>query len=83
MDAACSAKLMTLENELRLAHLPTNKIGQGRKIVLEMKLTDEGRAVLSSASDRLPALLETTTTDANGQVCRNVFSSIVVGPGSR
>jgi hypothetical protein len=29
----------------------------------------------------MPALLETTVTDANGPVCRNVFSSILTGPG--
>ena len=29
----------------------------------------------------MSALLETTVTDANGPVCRNVFSSILTGPG--
>ena len=82
MGAACSAKLMALESELQLAHVPVNKIGQGRKIILEMKLTEEARALLSSASDRLPAVLETHVTDTNGSACRNVFSSIVIGPGS-
>ncbi|HLO20994.1 MAG TPA: hypothetical protein VK192_10950 [Sphingomicrobium sp.] len=59
------------------------RIGQGSKVVLEMKLTDEARALLASASNRMPALLETTVTDAKGPVCRDVFSSILIGPGSR
>ncbi len=83
MNAVCSAKLVALESELQLAHVPTNKIGQGRKIVLEMKLTDEARALLSAASGRLPALLETSVTESNGPACRNVFSSIVIGRGTR
>jgi hypothetical protein len=82
-DADCSAKLMALEGELQLAHVPVKRIGQGSKVVLEMKLTDEGRALLASASNRMPVLLETTVSDANGPVCRNVFSSILTGPGSR
>jgi phospholipase C len=82
-NADCSAKLMALEGELQLAHVPITRIGQGSKVVLEMKLTGEGRTLLASASNRLPAVLETTVTDANGPVCRNVFSSILTGPGSR
>jgi hypothetical protein len=83
MGAACSAKLVALESELQLAHVPTNKIGQGRKIILQMKLTDEALALLSAASGRLPALLETSVTDGAASACRNVFSSIVTGPGTR
>jgi phospholipase C len=82
-NADCSAKLMALEGELKLAHVPVTRIGQGSKVVLEMKLTEEGRTLLASASNRLPAVLETTVTDANGPVCRNVFSSILTGPGGR
>jgi len=82
-NADCSAKLMALEGELQLAHVPVKRIGQGSKVVLEMKLTDEGRALLASASNRMPVLLETTVSDANGPVCRNVFSSILTDPGSR
>jgi hypothetical protein len=82
-NADCSAKLMALEGELQLAHVPVSRIGQGSKVVLEMKLTEEGRTLLASASNRLPAVLETTVTDANGPVCRNVFSSILTGQSSR
>jgi hypothetical protein len=46
-----------------------------------MQLSEEARVLLASASNRLPALLETQVTDANGPVCRNVFSSILLGPG--
>ena len=45
--------------------------------------TEEGRTPLASASNRLLVVLETTVTDAHGPVCRNVFSSILTGPGSR
>ena len=70
-----------LEGELQLAHVPVIRIGsQGSKVVLEMKLTEEARALLASVSNRLPALLETTVSDANGPVCRNAFSSILTGP---
>jgi hypothetical protein len=41
-NAECSAKLMTLEGECQLAHVPVNRIGQGSKVVLEMKLTEKG-----------------------------------------
>jgi hypothetical protein len=82
-NAECSANLAALEGELQLAHVPMTRIGQGSKVVLEMKLTDEARALLASASNRMPALLETTVTDAKGPVCRDVFSSILIGPGSR
>jgi len=82
VNADCSAKLLALEGELQLAHVPVNRIGQGSKIVLEMKLTDEARALLA-ASNRMPAVLETMVTDANGPVCRNVFSSILNAPASR
>ena len=71
---------MSLEDELQLAHVPVNRIGQGTKVVLELKLTDETRALLASASNRIHAVLETTVTDANGPVCRNVFSTILTGP---
>ena len=80
-NADCSAKLLALEGELQLGHVPVNKIGQGSKVVLEMRLTDEARALLA-ASNRMPALLETTVTDESGPVCRNVFSSILSVPGS-
>jgi phospholipase C len=82
VNADCSAKLLALEGELQLAHVPVNRIGQGSKVVLEMKLTDEARALLA-ASNRMPAVLETMVTDANGPVCRNVFSSILNAPASR
>ncbi len=80
-NSDCSAKLMSLGDELQLAHVPVNRIGQGTKVVLELKLTDEARALLASASNRIHAVLETTVTDANGPVCRNVFSTILTGPG--
>ena len=79
-NADCSATLTSLEGQLKLAHVPVTKIGQGSKVVLEMKLTDEGRALLASASNRVPAVLETAVTDSSGPVCRNVFSSILTGP---
>ena len=41
-DAESSAKLMALEVERQLAHVPVDKIGQGSKVVLEMKLTEKG-----------------------------------------
>jgi hypothetical protein len=80
--ADCSATLSALEGKLELARVPVTRIGQGSKVVLELKLTDEARALLA-ASDRMPALLETIVTDANGPVCRNVFSSILSSPGNR
>jgi phospholipase C len=81
-NADCSAKLMALESELQLAPVPMSKIGQGSKVVLEMKLTEEARTLLA-ASKRVPALLETMVSDANGPVCRNVFSSMLISPISR
>jgi hypothetical protein len=81
-NADCSAKLTALEGKLELAQVPVTRIGQGSKVVLELKLTDEARALLAS-SDRMPALLETTVTDEKGPVCRNVFSSILTRHDSR
>ena len=82
-DAECSARLVALEGELQLADVPVKKIQQGTKIVLEMKLTKQALALVASTSNRLPALLETTVSNETGPICRNVFSSIVIGPGSR
>jgi hypothetical protein len=81
-NAFCGAKLTALESELELAHVPVKAFGQGNKLMLEMQLTEDARALLASAN-RLPALLETRVTDANGPVCRNVFSSVLLAPGSR
>jgi hypothetical protein len=80
--ADCSATLMGLESKLALAQVPVTRIGQGSKVVLELKLTDEARALLAS-SDRMPALLETMVTDEKGPICRNVFSSILTRHDSR
>jgi hypothetical protein len=49
-NADCSAKLLALEGELQLGHVPVNKIGQGSKVVLEMRLTDEARALLAAST---------------------------------
>jgi len=77
-----SATLMGLVSKLALAQVPVTRIGQGSKVVLELKLTDEARALLGS-SDRMPALLETIVTDEKGPICRNVFSSILTRHDSR
>ena len=79
-NAECSATLTSIEGSLHLAHVPVTKIGQGSKVVLEMKLNDQARALLASASTRLPAVLETSVTNSKGPVCRNVFSSMLVAP---
>jgi len=81
-SADCSATLMGLVSKLALAQVPVTRIGQGSKVVLELKLTDEARALLGS-SDRMPALLETIVTDEKGPICRNVFSSILTRHDSR
>jgi phospholipase C len=81
-NADCSATLTSLDGELKLAHVPVTRISQGTKVLLEMKLSDEAHALLLR-SDQMPAVLETTVTDANGAVCRNVFSSMLTGPGAR
>lgn len=82
-NAECSAKLVALEGELQLADVPVKKIQQGTKVALEMKLTKEALALLASASNRLPAVLETTVTGETGPICRNAFSSILTGPSGR
>ena len=74
--------MMENRGNLDLAQVPVTRIGQGSKVVLELKLTDEARA-LRASSDRMPALLETTVTDEKGPVCRNVFSSILTRHDSR
>jgi hypothetical protein len=63
--------------------VPVKTFGQGNKLMLEMLLTEDARALIASAANRLSALLETRVTDANGPVCRNVFSSVLLAPGSR
>src|SRR6185312_1060780 len=42
-SADCSATLMGLVSKLALAQVPVTRIGQGSKVVLELKLTDEAR----------------------------------------
>jgi hypothetical protein len=80
--ADCSATLTALESKLEFARVPVTSIGEGSKVVLELKLTDKARALLA-ASGRMPTLLETIVTDSNGPVCRNVFSSILSDAGTR
>jgi len=45
-----------------------------------MDLSQEAMALIAAASNRLPVTLETRVVDANGPVCRNVFSSLLIGP---
>jgi hypothetical protein len=81
-DADCGATLKALESQLELARVPVTRIGRASKVVLELRLTDEARALLAS-SNRMPAVLETKVSDAKGPVCRNVFSSILSRHDSR
>jgi hypothetical protein len=50
------------------------------KLILELRLTREGRTMLASSANRLPVLLETTVTPKGGSMCRSVFSSMLNGP---
>jgi len=52
-------------------------------VILEIDLSKEALALIAAASNRLPAVLETRVTDENGPVCRNVFSSMLIGSGGR
>jgi hypothetical protein len=47
-DAACSARLVALEGELQLARAPVRKFGRNSKLILELKLTKQARALLAS-----------------------------------
>ena len=82
-NAECSATLTALEGELELAQVAVVNFHQAKKAILEMELSSEALALLAAASNRLPTLLETRVSDANGPVCRNVFSSMLIGPGAR
>jgi phospholipase C len=82
-NADCSATLMTLEGNLELAKVPVTKFRQANKVILEIDLSKEALALIAAASNRLPAVLETRVTDENGPVCRNVFSSMLIGSGGR
>ena len=81
-NAECSATLTALEGKLELAHVPVTRFHQANKVILEMELSSTALALLET-SNRLPALLETRVVDANGPVCRNVFSSMLIGVGAR
>ena len=81
-NAKCSATLTALENKLELAHVPVTKFNRANKVILEMELSRTVLALLET-SKRLPAVLETRVVDANGPVCRNVFSSMLIGAGAR
>lgn len=50
------------------------RIGPRTKVVLEMTLNGVGRELLAAASNRLPALLETTVVAPNGSICRGTSS---------
>ncbi len=82
-NAQCSATLVTLEGELKLAEVPVTKFQQASKVILEMELSPETLAMIAAASHRMPAVLETRVSDDNGPICRNVFSSMIIGPGAR
>jgi hypothetical protein len=79
-NAECSATIVTLEGNLELARVPVTKFKQANKVILEMDLSPEAMAMIAAASNRLPVTLETRVVDANGPFCRNVFSSLLIGP---
>lgn len=43
-----------------MATAPGQTIGEAESVVLEMRLTEAGLTMLAEASNRLPALLETS-----------------------
>ena len=53
-SADCSATLMGLVSKLALAQVPVTRIGQGSKVVLELKLTDEARPSRIIGSNACP-----------------------------
>jgi Phosphoesterase family len=81
--AQCTATLVTLEGNVELANVPLTKFKQASKVILDIDLSKQTLAMIAAASNRLPALLETRVADDNGPVCRNVFSSMLIGPGAR
>lgn len=80
-NASCKASIVTLEGTMELASAPIKATGLSNKVILEMQLSPSALALLASASNRLPAYLETTVSNQAGPVCRNVFSSLLIGPG--
>jgi len=79
-DATCSARLLALDDDRPFAEAPATILHKGSKLILEMPLNEEGKRRLFSASNRLPAVLETTIREKGGPMCRNVFSSMLNGP---
>ncbi|QJP13568.1 phospholipase [Starkeya sp. ORNL1] len=78
--AACTARLVALEGDLQLARAPVTKFRQASKLILELKLTKQARALLASGASRMPVMLETTVMPKGGATCRSVFSSMLNGP---
>jgi hypothetical protein len=75
-DAVCSGRLVSGADHL--ASAPETTIGGEDSVVLEMSLTAAGRTLLAGASNRLPALLETTVVASDGTVCRVTSPAILV-----
>jgi phospholipase C len=73
--ALFSGRLTTGEDpRVDLATAAPRRIGPRTKVVLEMTLNGVGRELLATASNRLPALLETTVVAPNGSICRGTSS---------
>jgi hypothetical protein len=53
---------MGLVSKLALAQVPVTRIGQGSKVVLELKLTDEARALLAYRIECLPYWRQSSPT---------------------
>jgi phospholipase C len=81
-EALCTARLTSLEGELHLADVPVKKFKENKKVLIEMQLTEEALELLRKAAGRMPAVFETHVSGGETPACRNVYSSLLIGPGS-
>jgi hypothetical protein len=79
-SATCTATILSFEGQVVLANSPLTMIGGSSKVMMEVQLPSM-ILDLVSAANRLPVYLETVVSDRTGGVCRNVYSSLLLGPG--
>jgi len=73
--AAYGGRLLAKGNEL--AAVASRPIGGTGHVILEMKVSQAGLSMMSAARNRLPALLETIVTSADGTVCRSTSPALL------
>jgi hypothetical protein len=73
--AVYAGRLLAKGHELAVAS--SRPVGAADPVMLELNVGEAGLAMMEAAANRLPALLETTVTAADGAVCRSTSPALL------